>query len=314
MTGSIQADRVLVLSPRPARIQASFTVNLAKLRQLGSPQALAFREALLKELGRPRVAFSLPWRHARDRAGMSPSRLQAARPSPGVERSAGTLLAPGSAPAGDCLSCACKKGSKEHAPASLRRANSQQPTAKQPAAGKRRTGWRRGLIGIWLLGCWLLGCSGSPMPSRAAQGTPPQAGRRHRGRLSLAYFSLAKQREVGRPPGRHPGGLSRAPSTVACCSGALHQLGKKAIHADRRLSLRREAQECQQHQAAALAALPALWRQERRAILRANEWNRGHATPTARSNSPNSSSTYAASRPRFGIWSVAISPKDSSPA
>ncbi|RIX77936.1 hypothetical protein D3H34_17855 [Acidovorax cavernicola] len=29
-------------------------------------------------------------------------------------------------------------------------------------------------------------------------------GRRQQGRLSFAYFSLAKQRKVGRPPGRDP--------------------------------------------------------------------------------------------------------------
>ena len=45
------ADRVMVLSPRPATIQASFTVDLPHPRRLGSPQAQALREAILKELG-----------------------------------------------------------------------------------------------------------------------------------------------------------------------------------------------------------------------------------------------------------------------
>jgi ABC-type nitrate/sulfonate/bicarbonate transport system ATPase subunit len=45
------ADRVLVLSPRPARIQASFDVPFAHPRKLSSPQAQALRVAILKELG-----------------------------------------------------------------------------------------------------------------------------------------------------------------------------------------------------------------------------------------------------------------------
>ena len=45
------ADRILVLSPRPARIQTSFDVGLAHSRKLTSPSAQALREAILKELG-----------------------------------------------------------------------------------------------------------------------------------------------------------------------------------------------------------------------------------------------------------------------
>lgn len=45
------ADRILVLSPRPARIQKSFVVEAAHPRSLGSAQANGLREALLKELG-----------------------------------------------------------------------------------------------------------------------------------------------------------------------------------------------------------------------------------------------------------------------
>jgi ABC-type nitrate/sulfonate/bicarbonate transport system ATPase subunit len=45
------ADRVLVLSPRPTTIQASFEVDLPHPRRLGSPEAQALREAILKELG-----------------------------------------------------------------------------------------------------------------------------------------------------------------------------------------------------------------------------------------------------------------------
>jgi len=45
------ADRILVLSPRPARIQASFDVPFAHPRRLSSPEAQALRVAILKELG-----------------------------------------------------------------------------------------------------------------------------------------------------------------------------------------------------------------------------------------------------------------------
>lgn len=45
------ADRILVLSPRPARIQASFDVPFAHPRRLSSPQAQELRVAILRELG-----------------------------------------------------------------------------------------------------------------------------------------------------------------------------------------------------------------------------------------------------------------------
>ena len=45
------ADRVLVLSHRPARIQASFDVTLPHPRRVSSPEAQALRVAILKELG-----------------------------------------------------------------------------------------------------------------------------------------------------------------------------------------------------------------------------------------------------------------------
>ena len=45
------ADRIMVLSPRPATIQASFEVSLPHPRKLSSPQAQHLREAILKELG-----------------------------------------------------------------------------------------------------------------------------------------------------------------------------------------------------------------------------------------------------------------------
>ena len=45
------ADRILVLSPRPTRIQASFAVDLPHPRRLADPEAQALREAILKELG-----------------------------------------------------------------------------------------------------------------------------------------------------------------------------------------------------------------------------------------------------------------------
>ncbi len=45
------ADRILVLSPRPARIQASFDIVLPRPRHVSSPEAQALRVAILKELG-----------------------------------------------------------------------------------------------------------------------------------------------------------------------------------------------------------------------------------------------------------------------
>jgi ABC-type nitrate/sulfonate/bicarbonate transport system ATPase subunit len=45
------ADRVLVLSPRPAKIQASFRVGLPHPRKLTSPEVQELRVAVLRELG-----------------------------------------------------------------------------------------------------------------------------------------------------------------------------------------------------------------------------------------------------------------------
>lgn len=45
------ADRILVLSPRPTSIQATFEVDLPRPRTLSSPPAQALREDILKELG-----------------------------------------------------------------------------------------------------------------------------------------------------------------------------------------------------------------------------------------------------------------------
>jgi len=45
------ADRVMVLSPRPARIQKTFQVDLPHPRKLTSPEVQQLRMAILKELG-----------------------------------------------------------------------------------------------------------------------------------------------------------------------------------------------------------------------------------------------------------------------
>src|SRR4051812_25614939 len=45
------ADRILVLSPRPARIQASFDVPFAHPRRVSAPEAQALRVAILREPG-----------------------------------------------------------------------------------------------------------------------------------------------------------------------------------------------------------------------------------------------------------------------
>jgi ABC-type nitrate/sulfonate/bicarbonate transport system ATPase subunit len=45
------ADRILLLSPRPARIQASFEVPFAHPRKLSSPEVQGLRADILRELG-----------------------------------------------------------------------------------------------------------------------------------------------------------------------------------------------------------------------------------------------------------------------
>ena len=45
------ADRIMVLSPRPTTIQATFQVDMPHPRKLSSPQAQQLREDILKELG-----------------------------------------------------------------------------------------------------------------------------------------------------------------------------------------------------------------------------------------------------------------------
>jgi ABC-type nitrate/sulfonate/bicarbonate transport system ATPase subunit len=45
------ADRILVLSARPSRIQMAFEVPLAHPRKLSSPEAQGLKEAVLRELG-----------------------------------------------------------------------------------------------------------------------------------------------------------------------------------------------------------------------------------------------------------------------
>ncbi len=50
------ADRILVLSPRPTRVQAVFAVPFAHPRGIAGPQAQALRLAILRELGVDRDA------------------------------------------------------------------------------------------------------------------------------------------------------------------------------------------------------------------------------------------------------------------
>jgi ABC-type nitrate/sulfonate/bicarbonate transport system ATPase subunit len=45
------ADRVMVLSPRPATIQASFEITQAHPRKLSSPEMQQMKDAILAELG-----------------------------------------------------------------------------------------------------------------------------------------------------------------------------------------------------------------------------------------------------------------------
>jgi NitT/TauT family transport system ATP-binding protein/sulfonate transport system ATP-binding protein len=50
------ADRIMVLSPRPTRIQATFNVELQHPRKLTSPEVQELRVAILHELGVDRNA------------------------------------------------------------------------------------------------------------------------------------------------------------------------------------------------------------------------------------------------------------------
>jgi ABC-type nitrate/sulfonate/bicarbonate transport system ATPase subunit len=50
------ADRIMVLSPRPTRIQATFNVGLRHPRKLTSPEVQELRVAILHELGVDRNA------------------------------------------------------------------------------------------------------------------------------------------------------------------------------------------------------------------------------------------------------------------
>jgi ABC-type nitrate/sulfonate/bicarbonate transport system ATPase subunit len=50
------ADRIMVLSPRPTRIQATFNVGLEHPRKLTSPEVQELRVAILHELGVDRNA------------------------------------------------------------------------------------------------------------------------------------------------------------------------------------------------------------------------------------------------------------------
>jgi len=45
------ADRIVVLSPRPTSIQATFEVTQPHPRRIASVEALELREAILAELG-----------------------------------------------------------------------------------------------------------------------------------------------------------------------------------------------------------------------------------------------------------------------
>jgi NitT/TauT family transport system ATP-binding protein/sulfonate transport system ATP-binding protein len=45
------ADRIVVLSPRPTTIQATFEVDIPHPRKMSSPEAQDLKEAVLRELG-----------------------------------------------------------------------------------------------------------------------------------------------------------------------------------------------------------------------------------------------------------------------
>ena len=76
------ADRILVLSPRPSRIQATFDVPFAHPRRVSSPEAQELRMAILKELGvdelcQPDLDESGQWFHGAKGSGDAYDELDA---------------------------------------------------------------------------------------------------------------------------------------------------------------------------------------------------------------------------------------------
>ena len=84
------------------------------------------------------------------------------------------------------------------------------PVPRVPSVcAEERSGWR-----IRARDCLSEASSSETPPAASTAGCPvaKRRGRRQWGRLSFAYFSLARQRKVGRPPGRNPGPCTSTPS------------------------------------------------------------------------------------------------------
>jgi ABC-type nitrate/sulfonate/bicarbonate transport system ATPase subunit/flavin-dependent dehydrogenase len=100
------ADRIMVLSPRPARIQASFDVALAHPRRLTSPEVQELRVAILRELGVDR---------SEERAGDAP--MRAAVPAALASSESGgnaDVVVVGGGPAGAILGAYLARAGVDH--------------------------------------------------------------------------------------------------------------------------------------------------------------------------------------------------------
>jgi ABC-type nitrate/sulfonate/bicarbonate transport system ATPase subunit/flavin-dependent dehydrogenase len=101
------ADRIMVLSPRPAKIQATFEVALPHPRRLTSPEVQDLRVAILRELGVDRS----------EAGAAAPRAASFASPAPAVaaeeERSADVVIV-GGGPAGAILGAYLARAGIDH--------------------------------------------------------------------------------------------------------------------------------------------------------------------------------------------------------
>jgi FADH2 O2-dependent halogenase len=109
------ADRVIVLSPRPARIQASFDVGLPHPRELTSPEVQALRVAILRELGVERPHVTAPAAPADVSAEPAAAAPAQAAPRPRGDVPDADVVIVGGGPAGAILGAYLARAGVDHA-------------------------------------------------------------------------------------------------------------------------------------------------------------------------------------------------------